>query len=297
MSRRYNGAAIPDQRLHGSSAQGHAGGVSLLQPAEIDSSELTAQILRDAIHGRGCLLVRGLISPETADALQQIADPVFAARAAHIDGAPLDVTAPWYVPSPDWNAASPGRAEAYRGFNDQVGAIHIADSPRMLDALLSALTPSGVFSVITEYLGEPLALSTEKTMLRRVPPDAKPTFHQDGSFMGPGTRAVNTWLALSHCGAGTDAPGLAVLPCRFDTSLTGYPDGFRTFEAAEWDAATANVAPAYPTFAPGDALMFDELLVHGNGGGRPGLSRHRYAIEMWTFAREGLPASYVPIPV
>ncbi|MDQ1511021.1 MAG: hypothetical protein QOG50_2865 [Actinomycetota bacterium] len=267
-----------------------------VQLPEVEASGLSVSTLRKAIRARGCLIVRGLLPPADADRLQRLADPVFAAREEHVQGAPLEATAPLYVPSAEWTAET-AMAEAFRAFGDRVGALHIADTPRFLDELLTVLSATTLFGTISAYLDEPVVLSAQKTMLRRVPPDAKPTFHQDGSFMGPATQAVNTWVALSHCGDGCDAPGLGIVPRRFDTSLNGYHAAVKPYEDEEWEAAIAGVGVVYPTFAPGDALMFDGLLVHGNGGGRPGLSSSRYAIEMWTFAREGVPAGYGAIAI
>ena len=39
-------------------------------------------------------------------------------------------------------------------------------------------------------------------------------WHQDGAFLGEHIRAFNCWLALTPCG--TDAPGLDIVPKRFD---------------------------------------------------------------------------------
>ena len=60
-------------------------------------------------------------------------------------------------------------------------------------------------------------LSANKCTLRRVPIDANTDWHQDGAFLGAGIRALNVWLALSDCGV--DAPGLDLVPRRFDDVL------------------------------------------------------------------------------
>ena len=122
--------------------------------------------------------------------------------------------------------------------------------------------------VVSGYLGERVVLSSPKTMLRRVSPEATPSWHQDGSFMGVRSRVVNVWVALSDCGTGHDAPGIAILPHRLDESLHGeVSDGNIILSPAELDAARGGIEPVRPTFAAGDALLFDELLAHANGGG------------------------------
>jgi ectoine hydroxylase-related dioxygenase (phytanoyl-CoA dioxygenase family) len=53
----------------------------------------------------------------------------------------------------------------------------------------------------------------------------------------------------------------------------------------------------HPYCRPGDALLFDELCLHANGGDQTGLTRHRYALEAWMFAPSAKPAAYLPILV
>jgi hypothetical protein len=52
-----------------------------------------------------------------------------------------------------------------------------------------------------------------------------------------------------------------------------------------------------PHCQPGDALLFDELCLHANGGDQAGLTRERYALEAWMFAPSGKPGHYLPILV
>jgi len=238
-----------------------------------------------------------LIAPNRVDELRATADRVFAAREEHIDGASPEQTAPWYVPCAHWDARVPNKARSQRDLARDCNAVNVADSPRALFQLLDALECTNVFDVVSEYLGEPSVLSVEKTMLRRVPPDSEPSWHQDGSFLGAATRAVDVWIALSDCGDGADAPGLGILPERHDASLIGYPTRPHPFDIDQLEATAGGVGPVHPRFAPGDALLFDELLVHANGGGRPGLSRNRYALEVWMFGRHSIPKQHFPILV
>jgi hypothetical protein len=118
------------------------------------------------------------------------------------------------VPCAPWDLAELQAANGVRQFNDTCQAVHVADSPRALFQVFDALAATRVVEVIDEYLGERPLLSVRKTMLRRVPPDAQPAYHQDGNFMGAETRAVDIWVALTECGEGADAPGSP--SCRSD---------------------------------------------------------------------------------
>jgi ectoine hydroxylase-related dioxygenase (phytanoyl-CoA dioxygenase family) len=266
------------------------------RPPEIDASGLTTELLRGSIAHHGCLLVRGLIERRRAEELRATTDRQFDARERHLRGESSETTAPWYVSCASWDAAAPSKAGALRLFNDRIGAVHVADSPRALFQVVDALESAGVIELVSDYLGERAILSVQKTMLRRVTPQARPAWHQDGSFMGAATRAVNAWVALSDCGEGTNAPGIAILPRRLDRSIRGEVlDAKIVFTPHELESASTGIEPVMPRFEPGDALLFDELLAHANGGAQPGLTRDRYALEAWMFAPRSAPKSYVPI--
>ncbi len=268
------------------------------RPPEIRADELSMEVLGGAILHHGCLLVRGLFTRDRAEELRATIDRAFAGRQQHVQGVPSDETTPWYVPCGPWDAAEPLAANGVRNYNDTCKAVHVADSPRALFQVFDALASTSVVAVIDEYLGERALLSIRKTMLRRVPPDARPAYHQDGTFMGADTRAVDIWVALTECGEGTDAPGLAILPKRLDASARPDAVGPLIPLNAEELAVVADGTPVVrPHCQPGDALLFDELCLHANGGEQPGLTRDRYALEAWMFAPSGKPGHYLPILV
>jgi ectoine hydroxylase-related dioxygenase (phytanoyl-CoA dioxygenase family) len=268
------------------------------RPPEIEAHELSMEVLGGAILHHGSLLVRGLIARERVEELTATIDRAFAGRQQHVEGVPREQTTPWYVPCAPWDAAEPIAADGVRNYNDTCKAVHVADSPRALFQIFEALTATNVIPVINEYLGEHALLSIRKTMLRRVPPDAKASFHQDGTFMGLDTRAVDIWVALTECGDGTNAPGLAVLPKRLHTSACPHAAAPHVpLTPDELDTVTDGTPIVRPHCQPGDALLFDELCLHANGGEQPGLTRHRYALEAWMFARSAKPADYLPILV
>ena len=265
---------------------------------EIQADELSVEVLGGAILHHGSLLVRGLLTPDRAEELRATIDRAFAGRQLHVQGVPSDQTTPWYVPCAPWDAAEPGAATATRSHNDTCKAVHAADSPRALFQVLDAFASTKVVAVINEYLGERALLSIRKTMLRRVPPDASPSFHQDGTFMGLQTRAVDIWVALTECGEGADAPGLAILPKRLHTSVRlDAAAPYLPLTPGELEAVADGTAVVRPRCYPGDALLFDELCLHANGGDQPGLNRDRYALEAWMFAPSAKPAHYLPISV
>jgi hypothetical protein len=262
------------------------------RPPEIAARALTMPLLGGAIQHHGCLIVRGLVDRDLAGALRDATDQLFDARRRN-RGVAEAAERPWYVPCPAWEAQYAERAAILRAFNDGCSAAHVVDSPRSLYLVARALEESGVVPVIAEYLGEEPVLSADKLLLRRVAPTAKPSWHQDGAFMGQRTRAVNVWVALSDCGEGTDAPGIAILPRRLTASVRGETLDI-TLRPEELESASGDVEQVVPRMWPGDVLLFDELFLHANGGDRPGLARDRYALEAWMFAPSSMP-DYLPV--
>lgn len=263
-------------------------------PPEIGADDLTWPILGGSILHHGCLLVRGLVESKRARALVEVIDAAFAAREAHLSGAPRAETTPMFAPDPFYDAVGP-QASLQRTLNRNLNAVIASDSPRALFQLIDALEQHHVPEIVGEYFGEPPVLSVEKTTLRRVRPGPSPAWHQDGSFLGTGVRTVDVWVALSRCGDGTDSSGLEILPRRLDRILECGAEGARTgieVMADEVERAGGGIAPVRPTFEAGDALLFDELFLHRT---MPGLPRDRYALEVWTFASSSCTESYVPM--
>ena len=184
-----------------------------------------------------------------------------------------------------------------------------ADSPPMLQMVIDALIGSGVIGHIEAYMGERPALSVAKSTLRRVPftprvnalgprPLEEAPWHQDGAFLGPDTRAVNVWVALSHCGV--DAPGLDVVGTRVPYIVQTHSHG----AILDWTVgnglvrimAEGGTPVESPVFAPGDAMLFDQMMLHRTGL-RDGMTRNRWAIETWFFAPTNYPLDRVPLLV
>ena len=258
-----------------------------------DSRDLDLATLRRGLARQGCVLVRGLIPPERAEALARGVDRALAAfdecEASGAESAP-----PWYVPFAPANAGD--FASRRRGWVRASGGLWTADSPRMLFELTELAEDTGIAALIDAYFGERPALSANKCTLRRVPIDTNTNWHQDGAFLGRQVRSLNLWLALSPCGV--DASGLDIVPQRLDEILpTGTEGAYFNWSVSPQvveDAAGGPDAIVSPEFGPGDALLFDHMFLHRTGI-TPGMTQERWAIEAWFFAPSSYPDGQIPL--
>lgn len=272
---------------------------------EIDRAALTAPVLGGALQHHGSLLVRGLVDPATATELREAIDAAFDAFDA-ADGDTPAVPTPWFQPFKPGGRGHPA-TDLARVVVRSHGGVLAADSPRSLFLLTEALAPTA--AVIAEHLGERPALSSDKCVLRKCPPDAGTDWHQDGAFLGQGIRTVDVWLSLSDCGGDTDCPGVDVVPCRLDGIVaTGTDDAQFEWSVGNGERlrASEGMPAVRPRFAPGDALLFDDILLHRTGtspspnttsvgAGEGTMRRTRWAIEAWFFAPSCYPGDRVPI--
>ncbi len=181
-----------------------------------------------------------------------------------------------------------------RGWVEQTNAMWLLDSPPIAAEVLELFRRAGMRDLIADYLGEPAALSLQKSTLRKVEPDAPNAWHQDGAFMGD-VRALNVWLSLSRCG--DEAPGIDVVPRRLEQIVpTGTEGAMFDWSVAQAVAEeAAGGAPIVrPVFEPGDALLFDELCLH-NTAAEPQMPNPRHAVETWFFGASSFPADYAPL--
>jgi hypothetical protein len=259
---------------------------------ELTPADLTVETLRQGLSRHGCVLIRGLVSPERAAHL-----------AAGIDAA-LDA---FDATGRDPDAAAEGwyrhftptegdyRVGGRRGWVRATGAVWTADSPRMLAELTELVDDTGILALVTEYLGERPALSANKCTLRRVPTTSDGGWHQDGAFLGEEVRSLNLWLGLTRCGR--DAPGLDLVPRRFDHVVeTGGPGAY--FDWAVSDQLVEQLAADTPVLRPeleaGDALLFDHLFLHRTAVA-PEMTSERHAMETWFFAPSAYPEGQIPL--
>jgi hypothetical protein len=268
------------------------------RPPEITPDQLTVDTLGGGILHHGCLVVRGLLPPASAERVARDIDATFADREVQLDPPPGPERPPatWYrpfKPGPDYPPFPPGRRRWVR----EGGAVWAADAPRVMFDVLEDFGRSGLVEVIAEYFGERPALSVNKSTLRKVEPGTAPAWHQDGAFLGEGVRAVNIWIALTACGAGTDAPGLDILPRRLD-AIAETGTGGAHIQMEVGPRVVEQVAEGTPVLRPrfeaGDALLFDEMFLHSTAPSEE-LTRHRHAIEWWCFAPSAFPPDYIPM--
>ena len=274
-------------------------GADLLDDQGIPSvaaSDLTADVIRRAVLGRGCLVVRGLVDPSTCKSLSKGIDRVFDGRDAVAAGADATETTPWFDPfvaDPEFDDA----VRLGRGFVNKGSGTWTADSPRLLFDLLETYEENGVRQTITDYLGERPAISVNKGTLRRVAATGGTEWwHQDGAFLGEGIRSLNIWLSLTA--SGKDAPGMDVVAKRLN-HIVEPGSGGADFDWSLGDDAVREVAGdtiRRPIFEPGDALLFDHLHLHRTGTD-PGMTKTRYAIETWFFAPSAYPDPHEQVPL
>jgi ectoine hydroxylase-related dioxygenase (phytanoyl-CoA dioxygenase family) len=260
---------------------------------EVDADGMDLDALRTGIARSGCLLVRGLVDAHRAARLAEGIDSALTAFDASDAGESVDPA--WFTKRPiqDRAGSSDGLA---RKLNREMGALWTVFSPRMVFELLTLVDDVGIGPLMTEFLGERPVLSANKCTLRRVPPqDLYTGWHQDGAFLGDTIGSFNFWLSLSQCGV--DAPGLDIVPKRFDHILPTGTEGavFKwslSDQMVEQDSE--GVEPVRPQFEPGDALLFDHRLVHRTASSAA-MPRERYAIESWFFTPSSYPNDQVAL--
>jgi hypothetical protein len=261
--------------------------------AEVRRSDLSASLLRAAIIRDGCVLVRGLIDRDDALALAAAVERSFVERDQAAEGMAGDDG--YYSP---FQALEPFAIDlATRAMVAQCCGLPIVDAPIPANELLELFDIAGISGLVREYLGDRPVISAQKTTLRKVESLERTGWHQDASCFANEVHALNLWLPLSPCG--DEAPGVDVVPLRLDHLLpTGTDDAFVPGQVSDAKAAEVTVqAPVVrPTFEPGDALFFDQWLLHRTSCD-PALHKRRLGLECWFFHGSGFPAGLTPIAV
>lgn len=258
---------------------------------QIGPERLTGEMLGGAILNHGLLLVRGLVDQAAVQRLTKVLERSFDEAQGYRQDDSQRVLGRYFAPYPldeSCEMTANDREFVIRG-----AGVWTADSPPSMDVLIEELRRAGVVQVIEDYLGEPAYLSVGKSTLRRVPPTSGAGWHQDGAFLGADIRTVNCWLALSDCGE--DSPGLDIYPGRLNHIVeTGTQDA--PYDWAVGDAVVEALPKRWvaPRFKAGDALFFDQLMLHRTGV-RPGMTRDRLAIETWMFAGSTFPVRQIPL--
>lgn len=250
---------------------------------EIAPTDLTLDTLVAGVRNHGVLIVRGLFAQDTCARLRTMIDEIIAA----FDAQKADPR--WNTPLTDV-AGTPLSAQ-YREVNFDPTGRPVADSPAAARFLFEEYERLGLPSLASAYLGERAAVTLEKWTLRRVPPGGTASWHQDGAFLGAERKTLNMWVALNDCGA--TASGLDIVAKRFDEIVpTGTEGAYFYWDVAQ-DVVDAERGPdpiVSPVFAPGDAVFFDQFLLHRTGLGD--FTEDRYALESWFFTPSSYPGHY-----
>jgi Phytanoyl-CoA dioxygenase (PhyH) len=260
---------------------------------EVAAADLTSGLIRAGVLRDGCVLVRGLVPRERAQALAERIDRAFSVRERQEAGRSVeDGYYEEFQPHPRYGPV------VGRGWIEQGGGLLAADAPMLHFEMMELFRAVALRELVTGYLGEPALISVHKTTLRKADPSVPGAWHQDGFFMGE-VRSLNLWLSLSRCG--DEAPGLDLLPKRLDRYLaTNTEEAALDYTISQHKVDEAGVASATqvirPIFEPGDALFFDELFLHQTGS-EPSMRKPRYAVENWFFGGSGFPEEYAPIAV
>jgi uncharacterized small protein (DUF1192 family) len=257
----------------------------------VPATAVTPGLMRAAILRDGCLLVRGLVDPERAVRMASEIDRSFEERERHDSG---EAAAEGYY---EEFSVHP-RFDPYLGrpWIKMGGGVYAADSPTVAAEMIELFRAAGLPELVSGYLGEPALISVHKSTLRKADPSVPGAWHQDGKFMGD-VRALNLWLSLSHCGE--DAPGLDIVPHRLQEFLapaSEQPGLHMIISDDDARRAAGERGILRPTFAPGDALLFDDMFLHQTGSD-PAMPNPRFAIECWFFGASGFPEAYAPIAV
>ena len=247
----------------------------------VDGSALDAAVARHAISQHGSLVVRELIPERDVGRLASVIDRVLGSFDAVTEqGAPHDE---WFSPFPGRGAT----VDATRAWLRTKGGVLVGDSPGAALEIADVFTTHGIDRLAEQYLGQPPILSIDKWTIRRSIVENGIEWHQDGAFLGSEVRALNVWLALSECGV--DAPSLDVVPRLLDEIVAPGTDEAGYSWSVGHDAAIRAAGTdgwRRPRFGPGDALLFDEKLLHRTGVSSE-MTQPRYAIETWFFAPAG----------
>lgn len=248
---------------------------------EIACSDLNAEVMQGAILHHGSVLVRGVLERQEAQDITSDIDCVLDALGRRLQDTHKEDDAVWFTPFELQDADDLRNALKWL---HESGGVMAADSPLMFNRLADLYRRSGLVNAIQAHLGERPLVSAGKTVMRRVKLTAPADFHQDGSFLGTDVRTINVWIALSDCGV--DAPGLDVVDCRVPHLVEMGTRGARfSWSVGTEVAQEANGGRPFarPVFEPGDALIFDQLMLHATSYD-PAMTRSRYALESWFFA-------------
>jgi len=268
---------------------------------EVNAAAFEMDHLKSAMASHGCLIIRGLFNSTTMTDFCRVIDLAMEATETQPkQGEAASDIAEIFLNPPSEIASLVPRPgiDFARAFHRETGSVMCVESASISEHLLELYESVGIKNLVADYLGEAPCLSALKWVLRRPKlPIHRDGWHQDGAFMGEGINSLNMWIAANHCGGGSGAPGMDLLPQRLFKVL-GAGEGGAVFDWSVSDHAmrtpqTENAITA-PVFKAGDALFFDHFLLHRTQSGHDFI-RPRYAIETWFFGAKNFPSNQVPL--
>lgn len=276
----------------------------------LDAHEFTLESLKKAIRESGCCQVHNFYTDAEVNELRACVAHSFAVSRGEI---PLHKYLSKQVDLSDFLAALKPNIEKNRKINNTysdtvklgknltrtLGAdtsCLTATSPVLVERLLSLFERKRLDRLLQQYFENNPCVSVYKWVLRNtVSPKQPIDFHQDGAFMGSDIDSLNCWIPLSDCGAGTNVPGMDIVPVRLNQAFekgSGVLDWTISQQAVvDQIGEEAIVTPA---FRRGDAFFFDHGLIHRTQH-VPEPANKRYAIETWFFDSENFPKNQIPI--
>jgi len=263
---------------------------------EIDASELTLDIFSGAFKYHGALIIRNLLDKLLVEEMVDGIDRTFSAinYSRHFKPNQKNPN-PWF----SWPENEPEACNRDSLFMmTETGSAWTLISPAMTHKLISLFNDLELKTLLEEYFGSEPCLSFNKWVLRKVKPlTHRAEWHQDGAFMGKGIKSVNLWMALTECGAGTNSPGMDLVPKRLTRVVDTGVDG----AIFDWSVSEETVLkkfkgtpPVRPHFNAGDAIFFDHFNLHATSYSRD-FTDVRYAIETWFFALDSYADNQSPI--
>lgn len=257
------------------------------RPPEIHVSDLDDRVMGAAILHHGSLIVRQFFD---RDQVERTRRSIMTSSEAQAAGTANQA----YRPFPGLSK----RGLALREMVARHGGVWLADSPAPAAQIIDDLGRSGAVDAITKHFGSRPLFSLEKSTMRRNQPLYRFTgWHQDGSFLGEGTRALNVWVTLTACGGDRPAPGLEMVPKRVDELLdTDGDTGTASINGYAVHYLARDTPVMRPEFDPGDALLFDERMIHRTFLSES-MTEERLAVECWFFDAAHKPASYTALLV
>ena len=268
---------------------------------EVQASDLSIETLRSAMAHKGCLIVRGFLDTESITPLKTCIDKAIQENLTAAANYPKEDREQTYFNNPPCNLPvflpEPHLTWA-RAFYRDNGSIMTVESSGIVESLITWFDSLNFRSLLEQYLGEPACFSALKWILERTKyPIAENGWHQDGASMGKQINSLNLWIPLDHCGGASGAPGMDIIPIRFNSLVESGGDD----AVFNWSIGPGSIsrfqdeeAPVSPVFHPGDIFLFDHLLLHRTQFGED-FARPRYAIETWLFGERNFPKNQIPM--